>query len=88
MSSGALIFGDVRGAGLAAVERHRRREIGQPHRERVDDAAAEAEADRADLAGAFGTRLQPGVRGDEVLGPLLARSSCANSCAAFSSSPG
>ena len=68
-----LDLGDVLGARLRAVERHAGGEVGaQPHRELVDDAAAEAEADRAELAGAVRARLQPVRRGDEVLAHLAA----------------
>ena len=41
------------GRDLQAVVRHRGREIGTSRRHPVDHAAAEAEADRADLAGRF-----------------------------------
>src|SRR5206468_6445552 len=53
---------------LPAIERSSRREITpEANGKVVDDAAAEAEADRADLAGARGARLQPLGRGHEVL---------------------
>ena len=63
----------VLGARLAAVERRARTEIlAQPHRQLIDDAAAEAEADRAELAVRLRTRLEPLGRRDEVFGHLRA----------------
>ena len=63
-------FGGVGSPGLCAVERHGRGEIRNPHGHRVDDASAEAKPDRADLAVAFGTRLQVRDGGKQVLGAL------------------
>src|SRR5690606_31486735 len=52
---------------LPAIERNAGPEIGHAHRELIDHAAAEAEADGADTAVALVRRLQPFDRGDEVL---------------------
>src|SRR5438034_2172929 len=60
-------IGDVRGSGLPAVEGYCRREIRQPRREHIDDAAAVAEPDRADLSGAVRSILQKARRGHEIL---------------------
>src|SRR5437588_13116210 len=52
---------------LRAVERRAGVEaVAETDGELVHDAAAEAEADRAELAAALRTRLQPGGRCDEV----------------------
>ena len=69
--SGALILAASAALGCSAVERNRGGEIGaHPHRQLVDDAAAEAEADGAELAGAVRARFQPNRRGNEILGHL------------------
>jgi hypothetical protein len=49
-----------------AVERHGRRQLGQLGGQVVGDAAAVAEADHADLAGAAAVRPAHAKRGDEV----------------------
>ena len=78
-----LDLGGIRGRRLCAIEGNRRGQIrAHPHRQRVGDAAAEAEADHADLAGAVGPRLQPARRRHEILGHLGA-STLPNSCRAF-----
>src|SRR5690606_9061360 len=64
--------GHLLDGGLSAVERDARGEIGAPHRELVDHAAAEAEADGADAAVARLRALQPLERRDEILDETLA----------------
>ena len=65
----SLDLGGVGGGGLSAVEGHGGGEVGaQAHGQRVDHAAAEAEADDADLAGAIGAAFQPARGGDEIFG--------------------
>ena len=59
----------VRVRRRAAVERNRRRQVGaHAHRQRVRDAATEAEAGHAESARAVGARLQP--HGGGVQNPL------------------
>jgi hypothetical protein len=68
---GSLDPGRVLGRRLAAVERHPGREVGaEPRRQHADHAAAIAEADRADLAGAVGPRANVIGAGDEVFAHL------------------
>src|SRR5712671_6398003 len=62
-----LDLGSVFGAGLNPIEGNAGRHVrAHAHRQLIDDAAAEAEADDAELAGAVGTRFQPHSRGVEI----------------------
>ena len=58
-SSGALTLAASAGARRVAIERHAGIEVGQRGRQLVHDAAAPAEADRAQLAVGVGARSQP-----------------------------
>src|SRR5713101_3639777 len=63
-----LDFGSVGGARLAAVERNRSSKIAaHPHRQLIDNAAAEAKPDGAELAGGVRARFQPRCGGKEIL---------------------
>src|SRR6185369_5193139 len=63
----------IGGIGLISVERHARSEISaHPHGQNIDDAATEAEADRADLAGGIRTGFQPFCRRDKIIRYLAA----------------
>src|SRR5947209_7609382 len=68
-----LDLGGVLRFGLRTVERHPGGEIDSHlHRQLVDDAAADAKANCAELAGAVGARLQPVGCGKKVFRHLAA----------------
>ena len=74
--------------GLSAIENRRSGQVrAHPNRQRVGDAAAVAETDDADLAGAVGTLFQPARRRQEVFGHLLLVH-LLKQLGPFSSSPG
>ena len=64
------MFGRVRCCRLSAVEGDRAAEVGDPRRQHVGDAAAVAEPDDSDLAGALRAGLEHGRGGHEVLARL------------------
>src|SRR5215813_27021 len=62
-----LDLGRVGGARLAAVERDRSSKIAaHPHCQLIDNTAAKAEPDGAELAGGVRARFQPRCRGKEI----------------------